>query len=56
VQQFERLRRKRNVFFYDSEESVTDTETQSAMDTARSLLRVIEERIGRADPQRPLQC
>jgi uncharacterized protein (UPF0332 family) len=28
VQQFERLRRKRNVFFYDSEESITGTETR----------------------------
>jgi uncharacterized protein (UPF0332 family) len=56
VQQFERLRRKRNVFFYDSEESITDTETQTALETARKLLTAIEEKIAHADPQKFLQC
>jgi uncharacterized protein (UPF0332 family) len=56
VQQFERLRRKRNVFFYDSEESITGTETQTALETARELLTAIEKKIAHADPQKSLQC
>lgn len=54
VQQFERMRRKRNVFFYDSEESVTDTETQTALETAQELLAAIEQKIAGANPQKPL--
>jgi uncharacterized protein (UPF0332 family) len=54
TQQFERLRRKRNVFFYDSEESVTDTETQAALNAARTLLTAIAERIAHANPQESL--
>jgi len=56
VQQFERLRRKRNVFFYDSEESITGTETQTALETGRKLLAAIGARVGHADPQASLDC
>ena len=51
VQQFERFRRKRNIFFYDSEESVTSTETRRALKTANELLEVIIEKIQTMNPQ-----
>jgi uncharacterized protein (UPF0332 family) len=51
VQQFERLRRKRNVFFYDSEESVSATEAVKTIQTAKTLLTTIKQHIRAKSPQ-----
>ena len=45
IQRFERLRRKRNTFFYDSEESFSQTEVGNALKAAQRLLAIIEERV-----------
>ena len=49
VQRFERLRRKRNIFFYDSEESFSQTEASGALKAAEQLLAIIEERVGQME-------
>lgn len=45
VKQFEKLRRKRNVFFYDSEDSSNVAEAKKAGDTAKELIALIKENI-----------
>jgi uncharacterized protein (UPF0332 family) len=47
VQRFERLRRKRNTFFYDSEESFSQSEVRNALKAAKRLLEIIEQRVRR---------
>ena len=51
IKQFDRLRKKRNVFFYDSEDSHNFTEAGKAMSTARQLLGEIKKRIVSLSPQ-----
>jgi len=44
VQKFEKLRRKRNVFFYGSEPFGSETEAETALQTALMLIKVIDEK------------
>ncbi len=51
VEKFEKMRRKRNVFFYESDIYGTVTEAENALKTASELIRVIEEMIQKDNPQ-----
>ncbi|MFH1830705.1 MAG: HEPN domain-containing protein [Pseudomonadota bacterium] len=51
VQQFERMRRKRNIFFYESFESTTVTEAKSSLKTAADMQERIRSAIEDALPQ-----
>ena len=51
VRRFERLRRKRNLFFYESEESITETETRRALEASEVLLRIIRMKVREFNPQ-----
>lgn len=51
VKQFNRLRRKRNLFFYDSEDIGNYTEAKKAFRTARKLLDEIKKEISKLNPQ-----
>lgn len=51
VARFERMRRKRNTFFYESGPFGTLTEAESALKAASQLVQVIQGRIRRENPQ-----
>lgn len=51
VQKFEKMRRRRNVFFYESDPFGTLTEAENALKTASELIHVIEEMIRNENPQ-----
>lgn len=51
VKQFDRLRRKRNLFFYDSEDARNFTEARKALEIARNLLDEIKKEIDKLNPQ-----
>lgn len=51
VEKFEKMRRRRNFFFYESDIFGTTTEAESALKTASELIRVIEEMIQKDNPQ-----
>lgn len=55
IKQFDRLRKKRNVFFYDSEDSHNFTEARKAIETAKELLSEIKNRIASLSPQYTLK-
>lgn len=51
VKQFDRLRRKRNVFFYDAEDAHNFTEAKKAFETAQTLLKQIKKEVKVKNPQ-----
>jgi hypothetical protein len=51
AQQFEKSRRKRNTFFYDSFDASTATEARKAEETAKALISAIKRRIAESNPQ-----
>lgn len=51
VERFERMRRKRNLFFYESDPFGTRTEAENALKAASGLARVIREAIRKENPQ-----
>jgi uncharacterized protein (UPF0332 family) len=51
VLQFERFRRKRNQFFYDSVDTANETEAKKSAETARSLIEAIKKQIKTLNPQ-----
>jgi uncharacterized protein (UPF0332 family) len=51
VSAFEKMRKKRNLFFYDSVESSTETEVKNAFRIARKIIRKIEEILKEENPQ-----
>lgn len=51
VQRFEIMRRKRNLFFYESDPFGTLTEAQNALKAATKLVRVIQKTIQRRSSQ-----
>ena len=51
VQQFEKSRRKRNIFFYDSMDSSTLTEAKKAAESAKALVAAIKLKISELNPQ-----
>ena len=51
VERFEKLRRKRNLFFYESDLFGTLTEAESALKAASQLVQVIRQRVREENPQ-----
>ena len=51
VEKFERMRRKRNLFFYESDPFGTLTEAEQALETATQLIHLLEIAIKREHPQ-----
>ncbi|MBI2341324.1 MAG: HEPN domain-containing protein [Deltaproteobacteria bacterium] len=51
INNFNRLRKKRNMFFYDSDESCTYTEAEKFIVVAEKLLTIIEKEIKKLSPQ-----
>lgn len=51
VQKFEKMRRKRNIFFYESDPFGTSTEAENALQAASQLIQVIEGMIQKENPQ-----
>jgi len=51
VEKFEKMRKKRNIFFYESDPFGTLTEETTALDTAHRLVQVIENIIKKENPQ-----
>lgn len=54
VGQFERLRRKRNSFFYESKDAGSNSEARKAAQTAGSLLDGVYRRIAELNPQQAM--
>ena len=51
IRQFDKFRRKRNIFFYDSIDVKNTTEAQNAFKTAQMLLCEIKKKIALLNPQ-----
>ncbi len=51
VARFEKMRRKRNIFFYESDPFGTLTEAENALKAASQLVQIIQERIREENPQ-----
>ncbi len=51
VEHFEKMRRKRNLFFYESDLAGTLTEAENALKTSSRLIRVIQGMIQQENPQ-----
>lgn len=51
IKQFDRLRKKRNIFFYDSEDAQNLTEAEKALETAKNLLVEVKNKIKALNPQ-----
>lgn len=55
IAHFDRMRRKRNVFMYDVEISISTAEAENALDTASEFVELIEKRIKDEQPQIQLE-
>jgi len=51
IQYFDRMRRSRNVFFYDSLDTNNETQAKKAFETAGALLKVVKDKIRKHNPQ-----
>jgi uncharacterized protein (UPF0332 family) len=51
VLQFEKLRKKRNVFFYDSVDTANKTEARKAAESAQKLIGAVKEKLLALNPQ-----
>ncbi len=51
VQYFDRMRRNRNVFFYDSLDTNNEAQAKKALETAGELLKVVKDKIQKNNPQ-----
>ena len=51
VARFEKMRRKRNIFFYESDPFGTLTEAENALKAAAQLVQIIQDRIRKENPQ-----
>jgi uncharacterized protein (UPF0332 family) len=51
VQYFDRMRRNRNIFFYDSLDTNNEAQAKKAFETARELLKVVKDTIQKSNPQ-----
>ena len=51
IEKFEKMRRRRNIFFYESDPFGTTTQAENAVQAASELTRVIEKTIQRENPQ-----
>jgi len=50
ILRFDRMRRKRNIFTYDTEAPITRTEAESALKTAVEFIELIKELLKKEDP------
>lgn len=55
IKQFNRLRKKRNVFFYDSEDAHNLTEAKKAIEIAGKLFIEVKKKIKALNPQRDFE-
>jgi len=51
IEKFEKMRRRRNVFFYESDVFGTTTDAENALKAASELIHIIEEMIRKENPQ-----
>lgn len=51
IQYFDRMRRNRNVFFYDSLDTNNEAQAKKAFETADELLKVVKDTIRKCNPQ-----
>ena len=51
IEKFEKMRRRRNIFFYESDPFGTATQAESALKTASQLIQVIQDTIRKENPQ-----
>ena len=51
IQYFDRMRRNRNVFFYDSLDTNNEAQAKKAFETAGGLLKVVKDTIRKRNPQ-----
>ncbi|MEI8012939.1 MAG: hypothetical protein WCI27_10765, partial [Candidatus Omnitrophota bacterium] len=51
IQYFDRMRRNRNVFFYDSIDANNEAQAKKSFETAGSLLKVVKDTIRKNNPQ-----
>ena len=51
VEHFDRMRRKRNIFTYESDISISKSEACNALDTARKFVDLIKDIIQKENPQ-----
>ncbi len=52
VKQFDKMRKRRNIFFYESEDAHNFTEAEGAIQSAKNLLEKIKKRIRELNSQR----
>lgn len=55
VTHFDRMRRKRNIFMYDTEISISGSEASTALETAVEFVDLIEKRIKEEQPQMEME-
>jgi len=55
VEQFDRMRRKRNIFTYEIDISISKSEAMSALKTAEKFVDLVKEIIQKASPQTELK-
>ena len=55
IQYFDRLRRNRNVFFYDSIDTNNESQARKSFETAEALLKVVKDKIRKNNPQADLK-
>ncbi|MEO0126912.1 MAG: hypothetical protein ABIL44_04075 [candidate division WOR-3 bacterium] len=55
VAHFDRMRRKRNIFMYDIEVSISGSEANTAFETAVEFVNLIEKKIKEEQPQIELE-
>lgn len=51
VQQFDKMRKKRNVFIYEISISISETEVNNALNSAANFMNAIRDIIEKEDPQ-----
>ena len=51
IKYFDRMRRNRNVFFYDSLDTNNETQAKKSFETAGTLLKVVKDNIRKNNPQ-----
>lgn len=54
VKRFDRMRRSRNVFFYDSLDADDEAQARTALETAAKLVAAIKAKLRKGDPQEDL--
>ena len=50
IKYFNRMRRNRNIFFYDSLDAHNETQAKKSFETAKELLEIIKEKIRKNNP------